>query len=481
LKGQLADGVPFGVTSLRSATTVIRFATKYRSRWRALSATKPFGAAAALTVAANLTIAALSILTGVVSARLLGPHGRGELAAIQTAPGFIATLAMLGMPEALTYFSAQQPLRAGRYLATASAIALATCLPFMAAGFVAMPTLLHAQRSQVISSAQWCLLIAPIWAVASMPISLLRGIGAFAQWNALRVMVPLSIIVVLAVAYTTGHVNPPFIAYGWLVYSALFFLPTFWLVFRRGVRDPFRPDPNNVGPMLRYGAPCMLTGMPQMLNLRLDQMLMAALLPPRDLGLYVVAVAWSGAAAPLLGAVSAVMTPAVASATDVAHGGRRLAAGARGTATLAIVLCVILATLTPIAITFLFGNAFSASIPAAVVLVSAAGVLGLNLVLQEGLRGLGRPYAVLRAELAGLVVTAATLVTTLRPMGIMGAAIASLLGYSTVLGVLLINSRRYAGVALRELLLPKLTEIRLILERLFSLVRRDPSVTGDSL
>jgi O-antigen/teichoic acid export membrane protein len=452
-----------------------------RIRWRALSTTKSFGAGAALTAAANLAIAALGIVTGVVSARLLGPHGRGELAAIQTAPGFIATLAMLGMPEALTYFSAREPVRAGRYLATASAIALAACLPFMAAGFAAMPILLHAQRPQVVSAARWCLLIAPIWAVAAMPIPLLRGIGAFAQWNALRVMVLLSIIVVLAVAYATGHVNPTFIAYGWLVYSALFLLPTFWLVFRRGVRGPFLPDPNNVGPMLRYGAPCMMTGMPQMLNLRLDQMLMAALLPPRDLGLYVVAVAWSGAAAPLLSAVSSVMTPAVASATDAAHGARRLAVGARTTSALALIICLSLAVVTPIAITILFGESFRASIPAALVLIPAAGVLGLNLVLQEGLRGSGRPYAVLRAELTGLVVTTVTLVATLHPMGIMGAAIASLLGYSTVLGVLLINARRYAGVSLRELLLPQITEIRLTLERLFSLVRRYPSVTGDSL
>jgi len=80
-----------------------------RTTWRALHATNPFGAGAALTAAANLAIAVLSIVTGVVSARLLGPHGRGELAAIQTTPGFLASLAMLGMPEALTYFSAQEP------------------------------------------------------------------------------------------------------------------------------------------------------------------------------------------------------------------------------------------------------------------------------------------------------------------------------------------------------------------------------------
>jgi O-antigen/teichoic acid export membrane protein len=165
------------------------------------------------------------------------------------------------------------------------------------------------------------------------------------------------------------------------------------------------------------------------------------------------------------------MTPAVASATDAAHGARRLAAGARITAALAIMLCLILAVVTPVAIVLLFGERFRASIPAALVLVPAAGILGLNLVLQEGLRGMGRPYAVLRAELSGLAVTAVALIAMLRPMGIIGAAIASLLGYSTVSAVLLINARRYAGTSLRDLLLPRPGELKLTLGRLAAIVR----------
>jgi len=430
--------------------------------WRALSVTKAFGAGAAITAAANLAIAALSIVTGVVSARLLGPHGRGELAAIQTTPGFIAALAMLGMPEALTYFSAQEPALAGRYLATASAIALGACLPFMATGYVAMPILLHAQRPQIVSVARWCLLIAPIWAVASMPMPVLRGIGAFAQWNALRVMVLLSIIAVLAVAWVTGHVTPAFIAYGWLVYSALFFLPTFWFVLRRGIRGPYLPDAAMAGPMLRYGAPCTMTALPQMLNLRLDQMLMAAMLPPRDLGLYVVAVAWSGAVAPILNAVGTVMLPSVASAADREHAVRRLGAGTRATSLLACLISAAVAASAPLAIVFFFGAPYRGAIPSALVLAPAAGVLGINFTLQEGLRGLGRPYLVLRAEVIGLAVTGIALAAMLPTLGIFGAALASMGGYVAVMVVLLTGARSATGASAAVLLVPRVEDFRFI-------------------
>jgi O-antigen/teichoic acid export membrane protein len=85
---------------------------------------------------------------------------------------------------------------------------------------------------------------------------------------------------------------------------------------------------------------------------------------------------------------------------------------------------------------------------------------------------MGRPYAVLRAELTGLAVTAVALIALLRPMGIMGAAIASLLGYSTVSAVLLINARRYTGMPFADFLLPRFDEIRLILERGAAVVGR---------
>lgn len=59
-----------------------------------------------------------------------------------------------------------------------------------------------------------------------------------------------------------------------------------------------RDQPINAGELLRYGAPSVLSGVPAQLDLRLDQILMAALLPAKQLGLYTVGVAWSGAGTP---------------------------------------------------------------------------------------------------------------------------------------------------------------------------------------
>lgn len=47
-------------------------------------------------------------------------------------------------------------------------------------------------------------------------------------------------------------------------------------------------------PLIRFGAPVCSSGLPHGLNLRLDQLLMVGLVPAATLGMYIVAVTWSG-------------------------------------------------------------------------------------------------------------------------------------------------------------------------------------------
>jgi O-antigen/teichoic acid export membrane protein len=96
------------------------------------------------------------------------------------------------------------------------------------------------------------------------------------------------------------------------------------------------------------------------------------------------------------------------------------------------------------------------------VLVGAASIASVNMVVEEGLRGLGRPVLVLWAELCGLAVTMVALLFLLRPFGIMGAALASVLGYSAVLITLVVASRTLTHLAPMALLCPGRAEIEQI-------------------
>jgi O-antigen/teichoic acid export membrane protein len=419
----------------------------------------PFVGHMLLTTGTNLLLALSGLVTGTLAARILGPQGRGELAAIQTWPTFIAAIAMLGLPEALVYYCAREPGRAGRYLGSAVSLAVMASSLFMAAGYLAMPIVLSTQLPETIAAARWYLLLVPLYALVGMLFHPLRGRNDLIVWNIVRVTPTMGWLAVLLFAGLTGRASPQFIAAGYLVVLAITFLPVSYAVSRR-VPGSFSPDVSKWADMLRYGLASLLSSAPRVLNLRLDQMLMAGLLPAHALGLYVVAVAWSGAVQPMLGALGAVLFPRVASQANPMRQNSLFAQGSRMGIVLSAATAVALMVFTPWAVPALFGVDFSAAIPAALILTVAGAIAGANLVLEEGIRGLGRPLAVMRAELAGLIVTAASLIPLLRSFEIAGAAMATLLGSGAVAVVLVAQARRLTRSSLADLLCPSFKEVQ---------------------
>jgi O-antigen/teichoic acid export membrane protein len=392
----------------------------------------------------------IGLATSILAARLLGPAGRGELAAIQTWPAIVATVAILGLPEAVVYFAARQPHRAGSYLGSAMALALLSSVPFIGLGYLLMPLVLAAQAPETIQAARWYLGIVPLFASVGMLGNALRGRNDFAAWNLIRVAPNLSWLIILLGALAVGGAEARPLAAAYLATLALLFLPLGGVV-RRRVPGPFRPEVGEWVPMLRYGVPSVASTAPQVLNQRLDQLVLVALVPPHLLGLYVVAVGWSVTVSPLLSAVGAVLFPQVAAQHGPADQMRVLAQGGRLGVLISVAMVLAMITLTPTALPLVYGLAFADAIPVALVLVVATAISGINQILEDGLRGLGRPAAVMAAEAAGLGVTGAALILLLPPLGLIGAGLASVAGRGSVTLLLLLHLRRRYGCSLAEL------------------------------
>jgi O-antigen/teichoic acid export membrane protein len=438
--------------------------------WPRLQKHSLFGANAALTAATNLGVGALGTVTGMLAARLLGPHGRGELAAIQTYPTQIGYLSLIGTGAAVIYYSARDSDRAGRYVGTALVISLVASLAFIAGAYACMPLLLSAQTPQIVTAASWYLLDVPIIALMSLWLFALRGRSEFVAWNALRTLPTLAWLVIVVFTWVDGLKDPRYLAAAYLVAQAALLIPM-GMVAKRYIPGSFAPDARQFKPMLVYGAPCVASNFPLMLNLRLDQMLMAGLLSPGLLGLYVVAVTWSSAINPLMNAISSVLLPKIAGHEAEADRWSVFSRGSRLAALLALLTTPVLVAATPWGLTLLFGRSFQAAIPAALILVPAGAVAALNTVMEDGFRGLGMPAAPLYAELAGVATTVVGLYFLLRPMGIVGASIASLLGYATVMIALLVQVRWLTGESPAALLIPTTNEVQAGMKRLALLAR----------
>lgn len=425
-----------------------------------------FSGQVVVTMVANVALALLGLVTGSLLARMLGPQGRGELAAIQTWASFLALLAALGLPDAVVYFTGRNPEGAASYLTSAVALMVLAAVPFAAAGALLMPLLLSAQSPEVVAISQRYLpAYLLLMATQGMLLHPLRGRSDFLVWNALRPLPTVAWLAAIVAVLALGAASPAGFAAGHLAALAAAGLATF-VVVRRRVPGPYALRSSLWPPMLRYGVPSALSALPQTLNLRLDQMLMATLLPPALLGYYTVAVAWSSAASPLLHSIGAVLFPRVASQEAATDQVALLGRGTRITVLLAVLFNGVLLLATPLAVVLIFGRSFSPAVPAAMLLVVAAGFVSLNHAFEEGLRGLGDTKAVLWGESVGLLATAVGLALLLRPLQINGAALASLLGYSATTLALLAWLCRRTGQSALFFVLPGAEDRRLLWQRL---------------
>lgn len=423
------------------------------------------------TAGTNGLLALLNIATGIIVAHVLGPHGRGELAAIQTLPTVIAAVSMVGQTDALVYFGGRRPRLMRSYVVTAVMLATlfsaVTSLIFV----VFAPQLLHAQSSLVVRQARIYMLIGPLFALAWLPFHTLRGLGQFGRWNLFR-LAPVAgwFLIVVFYAAVGGTHNASRLADGYLVMTGAIGV-VIWCVVMRATRGtPLTLERERAGELLRFGAPAAGATLPQMLNLRLDQIFLGAVIAPRGLGLYSAGVAWSSAVLPIVTALGLVLFPRLASA----NGGEHLDILSR-TSRLAFTVSALGAVgaslLAPLMIPVVFGGAYRGATVVAAVLCAATAIYAWNYVLEEGLRGMGLPGGPMKAQATGLGITVIALVVAVPPWGIMGAAVASIAGYGAAA---LVNTgalmRR--GASPSQLLVPRREDVQALFVLVAKSVKR---------
>ena len=376
---------------------------------------------------------------------------------------------MLGLDSALVYFIARQPEMGKQLTATAIILGVLSSGLFGAVAWFALPFLLSAQHPDVIAAARFFLLIGTAYAIVGIPHGSLRGDRSFGAWNAFRLAPGLAWLGILLVSYGIGHPNAIPLSRWYLAGVFVWSIPILVIVSHK-LQGTFKPVPRLARPMLRFGLPSALTSLPQTINLRFDQLLIIAFLPARSLGWYVVAVSWSGAVSPLLSAVGSVLFPHVSAERDTIRQAHLLSTALQGGVLVGAAMSIVLAILAPVGLPLVFGHQFTPSVPAAVVLVPAGAILAWAGIAEEGLRGLGKPAVVLAAEIAAAVVTLAALPLLLHHYGILGAAVASLLGYSTIAAFTAVAISRLTGQPLHRLVLPSWPVAKYLLRRSLALL-----------
>ncbi len=427
----------------------------------------------------NIVILGLGFATSVLLARMLGPEGRGLLEAIKLWPMLLIVLSMFGLGKAVSYFSAQSPQQAASYFATGWVLLVVFAIPIMMLGWFIIPLTLRDYGEVTIQAARIFLLLIPIQFAGNLPFWSLHGLGKFSIWNVLRSLFGVLWLLVVLTAFITDHKTAFFMASGYLI--AMIINCAIWMYFMfRVVPGPYKPQLSHLSKLIRYALPSTFMFLPQQLNQRLDQMLIAVFLPAEILGLYVVAVAWSNLLSLTMTPISQAVFPKVAGMTDSKIAEDYGIQALRMSMLIAFALFLMMLFVTPFIFPMIYGGDFKSAVPAAILLVAASAIKSVGTVNAEILSGLGKPKEPMKAQFIGLAGTFLALLFLLRPYGLMGAAIASFIGYGITVVSSLIFLLRETNTSLRYLF-PMKEDILILIAVLYSnLTRLAKQVSIDS-
>lgn len=399
------------------------------------------------TLAASAVIAVASLCSGILVARSLDPELRGVLATIILWPTMLSVFCDFGLGFAVSYFIAKDP-DAGSALWTITVVfGLLVGAVVGAAGALILPQLLGlpAPYTADLRLAMW---IVPASLVCGYQSMLLLGAKRIQEYNLVRTCLTVGYVagVMALVALQSANVHTFALAYitAQISGAALATVLVLWRI---------RPHPvwsaSLLKPLFTYGGKVYLSSVVAQTNLRLDQMIMSAVAPLAELGKYVVAVSMASIMGPLYMALAIVALPRVTHQANPYAGGlesaRYVQLGALAGIPIAVLGVLGMSWLLPL----LFGDQYPGAVLPAQILMVASVSQGMNLVLGNSLRGLGRPGLPAIAEGLGVIITVALLLLLLPVFGSVGAAVTSLIAYSAVMLVEMTLINRHAQLPWR--------------------------------
>lgn len=381
------------------------------------------------TLSTNVVILGLGLLTSVLLSRALLPVGRGEVTAAMLWPVLLIYFGSFGFIDAIVYFSAQVSNPSRQVFSSGIVACIVQSVIVMSLGYIALPSLLLKQSSDVVQLSRLFLLIIPISLLGQYNMSLLQGHLKFSSYNILRLIVPVSYFLLVALLAITKSLSVPLIICAQLSINGMMMVSSFAAVRLNRIPLGFEWNYDLFRKMLNYGSRVFIGTLFSAANLRLDQVMIAAWLPPEQLGLYVAAVSASNITGILSQSIATVTTPTIAKQETTTARVERLYEAFQKYWTLNLAGTAVLGLLLPWLIPLIYGRDFAPAVIVAEVLLLAAVFYNTKAVLTGATQAFGVPQFASIAEGLGSVLTVIILILLIPTIGILGAAIASAIAY----------------------------------------------------
>lgn len=388
------------------------------------------------TVLYRFLMLLINFSTSILTARVLGAEGRGELVAIGVGSGLLSNLLTLGMSSSLIYNVKRFPEQKGKFYSVALLISVVMgTLAAVISSAVLIPIWLHQYSSDVIHFAQWLTLGSPLSIIQFSTYGALEAIEAFSLVNLITLLGFISTLLFLLILYFSHNLNPFTASFTYAFAQAPLII---WIVIY--TCSVYYPSWEKLGfafkKLTSYGFKAYGIDLLSILYQQSDQFFVVGLLSPQMVGMYAIAVSLARTLGIFNVSVVMILFPKIAakSLEEVIHVAGRTT---RLTILTMLISSLFLVIFGPILLTSIYGSEYQTAVAVFRLLVFEAALSGTSLVLAQAFMALGRPGIVTLLQAIGLGLSIPLMLFWVPRLGLLGTGVALLTSAIVRLGFIL--------------------------------------------
>jgi len=400
------------------------------------------------SVGTQVLIVLMNVATGIITARLLGPEGRGVYVAITLWPPLLAMLATAGLNSAVVFRLRRNAASADAVAGAALMSGLGGSLIFMAAGALLLPLFMSGYSPATILFAQVCLGAVAVNATQIVVKQSFAGSGQYWYCNLTHLLPQLFHLLALAGIMLVSTLTANGAALALFLSGAaavLAVLPK----FIRTLHPRFRAVRTEIRELRSYSLRAAPSGLVAAFVMYSDRLVLIPLLPARELGFYAVAFSFSRVVQFVQPALQSILLSHMSGQGEAAPRVHDIAC--RFLIACLAAICVFLWFAGEWLLGFAYGTEFTAASRLFHLLIVEASLGVLAQVTVQLYLARDRPGVVSTIQAVTLAVSLALLLTLVPRFGASGAA-SALLGAGAVRWLLLLGGVR----AVLKLPLPRL-------------------------
>ena len=381
-----------------------------------------------MTFGTKLLLFFFGIITSVLTARILGPEGKGIVAIAFLIPNLLASFGGLSIGSAHVYFLGKKKYKLIDVFSNSVILPILFSIVYITL-FILFFSYLREKFFETINPLYVLIpfFALPIYLFNKYSEAILRGLYMIKEYNLVMILNKASYVLYLIILLLILK----FAVLGAIIASLLAFFTVFSYMFLRIIKiSKFHLSLNTklFVDSLKFGIKEHIGNIAQKLNVRLDMFFITALWGPTYLGLYTISVALAELVWYIPDSIGIVLFPKISS-LNKEDADRLIPVVCRNGLLMAFLCSIGLIVLGKIIIKIMYGIRFLPSLEPLLFLLPGVFFLTIPKILTKYTSGIGKPQYNTYSSLAALISTVVFLIILVPKYNIVGAAIATSIAY----------------------------------------------------